>query len=92
MLLPVCNIPNFQINKDKEFPNIKNVNQQKLLLTHVLCIIPMFNSCAIAMMIDCVISNDAKTLTYDPMINNRERNRKNNNSTHTCAYGYFAKL
>jgi hypothetical protein len=40
----------------------------------------MFNSCAFAMMIVCVPSNDAKTLTYEPMINNRERTRNREKS------------
>jgi hypothetical protein len=48
-----------------------------------------------AMMIVCVTSNDAKTLTYEPMIKSRERKRnreKTQLSTHAYAYGHFAKL
>jgi hypothetical protein len=54
----------------------------------------MFNFCVIAMIIVCMLINDAKTLEYDLWIKKRERERKEKNqkSSHTCAYGHFCQI
>jgi hypothetical protein len=55
----------------------------------------MFNFCAFAMMIVCVPSTNAKTLTYESMSNIREEKKEleENPNFNTCiCYGHFAKL